>query len=260
MSEWNASDYAKNSTAQATWARELIAKLNLRGEESILDVGCGDGKITAELAQSVQHGYVLGIDGSRNMIDYAQTQYSLVPNLQFVQMDARQIVVDRPFDLIFSNAALHWVDDQPAFLKGAYQALRPGGRLIFSCGGRGNAAEFFKVFQQLQQQLPWQPYLTNFQSPTYFHDDRDYFNWLLEAGFQPLNVALVPRDMTHDGKSGLAGWIRTTGTPYTNQVPEEDRDRFIDACADAYLKHYPLDSNGCSHVKMVRLEVEAVRP
>jgi trans-aconitate 2-methyltransferase len=260
MSEWDASDYAKNSTAQATWARELIAKLNLQGEESILDVGCGDGKITAELAQSVPQGHVLGIDGSHNMIDYAQTQYSTLPNLQFVQMDARQIVVDRPCDLVFSNAALHWVDDQPAFLKGAYQALKPSGQLVFSCGGRGNAAEFIAVFQQLQQQLPWQPYLANFQSPTYFHDDQDYLRWLLEAGFQPLSVALVPRDMPHEGKSGLAGWIRTTGTPYTHQMPEEDRDRFIDAFANAYLARYPLDSNGYSHVKMVRLEVEAIKP
>jgi trans-aconitate 2-methyltransferase len=260
MSEWNANDYAKNSAAQATWARELIANLNLQGEESILDVGCGDGKITAELAQRVPQGYVLGIDGSQNMIDYAQAQYSTMPNLQFARMDARQIAVDRPFDLIFSNAALHWVDDQPASLKGAYQTLKPGSRLVFSCGGRGNAAEFIAVFQQLQQQLPWQPYLANFQSPTFFYDDQDYLSWLQEAGFQPRKVVLVPRDMPHAGKSGLAGWIRTTGTPYTHQVPEEDRDRFIDAFANAYLERYPLDSNGNSHLKMVRLGVEAVKP
>ncbi len=260
MSEWNASDYAKNSTAQATWARELIAKLNLQGAESILDVGCGDGKITAELAQSTPQGYVLGIDGSQNMIDYAQAEHTTLPNLQFAQMDARQIKVDRPFDLIFSNAALHWVDDQSAFLQGAYQALKPVGRLVFSCGGRGDIAEFIAVLQQLQQQLPWQPYLTNFQWPTFFHDDQDYLNWLLAAGFQPLKVALVPKDMTHEGKSGLAGWIRTTGTSYTHRIPEGDRDRFINALADAYLERYPLDHNGYSHVQMVHLDVEAVKP
>jgi len=260
MSEWNASDYAKNSAAQAIWGRELIAQLNLQGNESILDVGCGDGKITVELAQSVPQGYVLGIDSSQNMIDYAQKQYPTLPNLQFTQMDARQITVDRPFDLLFSNAALHWVDDQPAFLKGAYQALKPGGRLVFSCGGRGNIAEFMAVFQHLQQQLPWKPYLANFQSSTFFHDDQDYLNWLRDAGFQPLSVALVPRDMVHEGKSGLAGWIRTTGTPYTHPIPDGDRDRFIDAFASAYLARYPLDSDGHSHVKMVRLEVEAVKP
>ena len=260
MSEWNASDYAKNSTAQATWARELIAKLNLQGTESILDVGCGDGKITAELAQSVLQGYVLGIDGSQNMIDYAQAQYSTLPNLKFARMDARQIVVDRPFDLIFSNAALHWVDDQPAFLKGAYQALKSGGKLVFSCGGSGTLDQLVTVFEQIQQQLPWQPYLANFQSPTFFHNDQEYLSWLQEAGFHPLRVALVPKDMTHHGKSEFAGWIRSTGTPYTHRVPEAERDHLIDDLASAYLARYPLDSNGYSHVKMVRLEVEAVKP
>jgi trans-aconitate methyltransferase len=194
------------------------------------------------------------------MIDYAQSQYATIPNLRFAHMDARQIQVDREFDIVFSNAALHWVDDQPAFLKGAYKALKPGGRLVFSCGGRGNAEEFLAVFRQLQKQFPWQSYLANFRSPTFFHDDQDYVNWLLEAGFQPLKVALVPRDMTHVGKAGLAGWIRTTGTPYTHQVPECDRERFIHAVVAAYLEKCPLDGSGNSHVKMVRLEVEAIKP
>jgi trans-aconitate 2-methyltransferase len=259
MSEWNASDYAENSLAQAIWARELIAKLGLLGDESVLDVGCGDGKITAELAGKVKDGLVLGIDASQNMIDYAQSKFANVPNLQFRQMDARQIQVNTRFDTVFSNAALHWVADQPAFLRGAFQALRPGGRLVFSCGGRGNAAEFVAVFEQLRTRSPWQPYLENFQSATFFHDDQDYQRWLEEAGFQTQSVALVPRDMAHLGREGLAGWIRTTGTAYTHCVPESDRDRFIADFVDAYLEQHPLDSNGYSHVKMVRLEVEASR-
>jgi trans-aconitate 2-methyltransferase len=260
MSEWNASDYAENSLAQAIWARGLIAKLDLIGDESVLDVGCGDGKITAELADKVSSGFVLGIDASQNMIDYAQSKFADVANLRFQRMDARQIQVETHFDIVFSNAALHWVDDQPAFLRGVSKALKPGGKLVFSCGGRGNAAEFVAVFEQLRAQLPWRPYLAAFQSATFFHDDQDYRRWLQNAGFQPLSVALVPRDMKHLGRLGLAGWIRTTGTDYTRCVPEEERDRFVADFVEAYLAQHPLDSNGYSHVKMVRLEVEASRP
>jgi trans-aconitate methyltransferase len=226
----------------------------------VLDVGCGDGKITAAIAQLVRHRYVLGLDSSQNMIDFAKTHYSALSNLQFVCMDARSIEVDREFDVIFSNAALHWVDDQPAFLQGAYKALRGGGRLSISCGGYGNAAELITVFQDLQNQQPWQNYLADYQSPTYFYNAKDYLNWLIEAGFEPLRVELVPKDMTHSGKSGLAGWMRTTGTAYTHRIPECDRERFIDSFAEAYLSQYPLDRHGHSHVKMVRLEVDALKP
>jgi trans-aconitate 2-methyltransferase len=260
MSEWNASDYAENSLAQAIWARELITRLNLVGDESILDVGCGDGKITAELAEKVRNGFVLGIDASQNMIDYAQSKFAEVRNLRFQQMDACQIQVETHFNIVFSNAALHWVDDQPAFLRGAFQALKSGGKLVLSCGGRGNAAEFVEVFEHLKAQLSWQTYLADFQSATFFHDDQDYLRWLQEAGFQPLSVALVPRDMTHMGRQGLAGWIRTTGSAYTHCVPQSDRDRFIAEYVEAYLAQHPLDSDGYSHVKMVRLEVEASKP
>ena len=149
---WNAADYAANSVVQQTWARELIAKLKLRGHEHVLDVGCGDGKVTAEIARTLAGGSVTGVDASAEMITFARRTFPLKknPNLNFQICDARKIeslagrVVPcaphpaqrtaRPvraagtFDLVFSNAALHWVDDHQAFLRGAAACLRPGGR------------------------------------------------------------------------------------------------------------------------------------
>jgi trans-aconitate methyltransferase len=108
---WNAADYAKNSSAQLLWAQELISKLALQGCESVLDIGCGDGKISAQLARALKNGNVLGIDLSTEMIRYASTQFSSAkyPNLSFARMDATEIRLPQKFDVAFSNATLHWV-------------------------------------------------------------------------------------------------------------------------------------------------------
>src|SRR3954467_2096087 len=108
---WSAADYASNSVVQQTWARELIAKLKLRGNERILDVGCGDGKITAEMARAIPKGEAVGVDASPQMIEFASKTFpaSKIPNLEFHLMDARKIHFVRQFDLVFSNPALHWV-------------------------------------------------------------------------------------------------------------------------------------------------------
>ena len=143
--KWDAADYAANSVVQQTWARELISKLNLLGDEHILDVGCGDGKVTAEIAKAVPHGSATGVDASAEMIAFAQKTFpkDKCPNLEFQVMDAREIKFDRQFDFLFSNAALHWVDDHQKFLQGAASVLKSGGRLVVSCGGKGNAHDVF---------------------------------------------------------------------------------------------------------------------
>ncbi|MUL36019.1 class I SAM-dependent methyltransferase [Gloeocapsopsis dulcis] len=116
--KWNPEDYAKNSDAQLKWARELRQNLNLQGNESILDVGCGDGKITADFAATLPRGRVIGVDSSPEMIAYATHIYGSkqYPNLSFACVDARSLDFDQEFNLCFSNATLHWVDNTKHFL------------------------------------------------------------------------------------------------------------------------------------------------
>jgi trans-aconitate 2-methyltransferase len=261
MSKWNAQDYAKSSTVQAGWAQELITQLNLSGDEAILDVGCGDGKVTAEIARNVPRGVVLGVDSSAEMVEFAIAQHlhPAIANLQFACMDAREIDSSSTFDVVFSNAVLHWVDDHQAFLRGVNRVLRSGGKLVISCGGKGNAADIVKVFGALSQQSSWQPYFINFQFPYFFHSPDEYGAWLAEAGFQSVRVDLVPKDMIHTGKEGLARWIRTTWMPYIHRVPESRREELLEEFLQSYLDQHPLDRQGNSHVKMVRLQVEAIK-
>jgi trans-aconitate methyltransferase len=258
---WNPADYAANSVVQQAWARELIAKLKLRGDENILDVGCGDGKITAELARAVPRGSAIGVDASAEMIAFAQKTFpkSEISNLKFQIADARQIHFQKKFDLLFSNAALHWVDDHETFLRGAAAVLKPGGRLVVSCGGKGNAHDVFLALRPEMRLKRWRDFFRKMPMPYFFYSPADYEKWLPKFGFKIQQVQLAPKDATYDGQAGFATWLRATWLPFTQRVPENLREEFIAVVTARYVARHPPDAEGKIHVRMVRLEIEAVK-
>ena len=257
--KWNAKDYAQYSSAQLQWAQELISNLALRGSESVLDIGCGDGKISAQLAQAVESGNVLGIDLSEGMIRLASIQFppTKYPNLSFLHMDATDIHLSERFDVAFSNATLHWVRNHVANLRGTHGCLKAGGKILFQMGGRGNATEVFSAIQAVLQHPKWLQYFEDFTPPYHFYGPEEYETWLLESSFRTGRVELVPKDMQHQGVEGLTGWLRTTWFPYTDCLPSEFRDTFLAEVVETYTAAHPIDALGNTHVKMVRLEVEA---
>ena len=231
------------------------------GSEAVLDVGCGDGKITAEFARALPGGYVLGVDSSPEFIAYASRHYpkALFSSLQFEVMDARSLHINHRFDLVFSNAAMHWVDDHSAFLRGVAKHLRIGGRLVLSCGGAGNASGIIAALERVTSSSAWRRYFDGFHFPYHFYSPKDYSAWLPEANLTAVRCELVEKDMIHDGPESLAGWIRTTWWPYTQRLPEELRERFISDFISQYSDNNPPDESGHTHVHMIRLEVEAVK-
>lgn len=255
---WNAEQYAEHSSAQLEWATELIAKLNLEGNESVLDIGCGDGKITAAIAEKLPEGRVLGIDSSAEMIRLARSRFEggAGNRLNFRQLDVREMAIEHEFDVIFSNAALHWVRDHASMLKRIARSMKTSGRMLIQMGGKGNAGEILSVFDRLMEGR-WEPWFKNFSLPYGFHSPGDYTAWLTAVGLTPDRVVLIEKDMKQKGKEGLAGWIRTTWLPFQERIPEDRREEFIYDIVETYLSDHPMDSEGNVHVKMVRLEVEA---
>ena len=246
---------------QQTWARELIARLHLQGGEHVLDVGCGDGKVTAEIARMLPVGSATGVDASRHMIQFARKTFPAGkhPNLKFQVMDACRLTFPHKFDCIFSNAALHWVEDHQAFLGAAASILKPGGRLMVSCGGKGNALDVFSALRPQLRLKRWRSYFRGMPKPYFFYTPGDYEKWLLRYGFKTERVELVPKDAVYSGRDGFAAWLRTTWLPYTQRVPEETRDEFIAAVTDRYLSGHAPDAEGRVRVRMVRLEIDALK-
>jgi len=113
---------------------------------------------------------------------------------------------------------------------------------------------------ELMREEHWSPYFRGFRFPYMFCSPEQYRRWLPGAGLEARRVELIEKDMRQEGEAGLAGWVRTTWLPYTERVPEKERERFIEQLVHRYLERFPEDRGGLVHVRMVRLEVEAVKP
>jgi trans-aconitate methyltransferase len=261
MYKWDVMDYSRSSSEQQRWARELLEKLKLKGDEHVLDIGSGDGKVTAEIAGLLVHGSIVGIDSSEDMVRFAKDNFpeDKFNNLSFEIMDARKLSFDADFDVVFSNATLHWVIDHKPVLTGIRRSLKPQGRILLQMGGKGNVEEVLKVMEGVIKREKWRKYFTSFTFPYGFYGPREYSSWLREAGLDAKRVELIEKDMVHKEKDGFAAWIRTTWLPYTQRVPEWQRSQFVEDVADAYLVLRPIDDKGFVHIKMIRLEVEAIR-
>jgi trans-aconitate 2-methyltransferase len=260
--KWNAKDYRDNSSIQQEWARELIARLELKGDEKVLDIGCGDGKITAEIAGKLPYGSIVGVDNSKEMIDLANScfQNGTHKNISFKLGDAKKLNFDDEFDIVFSNATLHWITDHTPVLEGIKKALKIHGKSLLQMGGKGNAGEIIDEFDSVRNRPEWESYFAGFEFPYGFFDPEEYKVLLDETGLKINYIKLINKDMTHNNIDGLKGWIRTTWLPYTTRVPGNLQNLFIDQIVNNYINKHPLDDNGCTHVKMVRLEVMAEKP
>jgi trans-aconitate 2-methyltransferase len=259
MHKWNPNAYAKSSSAQKKWAGELISKIHIRGDERILDIGSGDGKITAQIASLLPRGSVVGIDNSPEMVDFAREKFpsSSWPNLSFQFNDASNLRYENEFDLVVSFACLHWILDHGPVLNGIKRSLKSGGRLFLQFGGVGNAKDILEVVDEMISEDRWAKYFKRFSFPYGFFGPEEYKSWLAQAGLKAVRVELIPKDMVQPGRSGLASWIESTWLPYIERVPDGLKRDFVDEMVDGYASTHPLDGDEQIHVKMMRLEVEA---
>lgn len=262
MYQWNAEDYARHSAGQEVWARELLTSLDLRPDDRVLDIGSGDGRMTAAIAERVPQGRVVGLDSSGDMVQHARAEFGgeRWRNLAFTQGDASALPFDSEFSVVYSSATLHWVSDHRPVLAGIARALQPGGRLVAQMGGHGNGATMTAAMEDVARRPRWARAFQGFRSSYTFHRPDDYRLRLEKAGLEVTEARLIPKDMVHADRAALIGWIRSAWHPYTAPVAPEERARFIEEAADQYLAAHPPDAGGAVHVPMVRLQVRARKP
>ena len=190
--EWNATVYHQVSAPQVSWGKKVLARILLGGDETVLDAGCGTGRLTRELLDALPRGRVVALDVSQNMIDRARAY--LTPDfgdrVEFITCDFLDMTFDAQFDGIFSTASFHWVHDHEALFSRLYRALRPGGWLCAQCGGEGNLDGFFDRLHALMATPAYSPFLHDFESPWEFSDANTAANRLKKAGFQALETNL----------------------------------------------------------------------
>lgn len=139
--EWDAGSYERVSEPQVEWGRAVLARIPLRGDEDVLDAGCGTGRVTRLIAERVPRGSVVGVDASAAMVDEAARRLAdLAPRVRVRRADLLELELDRPVDLVVSTATFHWILDHERLFARIHAALRPGGRLVAQCGGEGNIA------------------------------------------------------------------------------------------------------------------------
>ena len=190
--EWNAGIYHQVSAPQVSWGKKVLARIELRGDETVLDAGCGTGRLTRDLLEALPRGRVVALDVSQNMIDAARAY--LIPDfgdrVEFIACDVLHMPFNGQFDGIFSTASFHWVHDHEALFRILHRALRPGGWLCAQCGGAGNLDRFFGRLHQLMAAPAYSPFFHDFASPWEFSDATTAAGRLKRAGFEAIETNL----------------------------------------------------------------------
>jgi trans-aconitate 2-methyltransferase len=170
MTEWNAPGYARIAGLQEAMAAEVLSLLDLKGTESVLDLGCGNGKVTAEIAARVREGTVVGVDFSADMIAFASSHFgpTVLPNLRFEAGDVRRLRFREEFDLVVSFNALHWIPDQDNALRSIRAAMKPNGLAQLRLVPAGKRKSLENVIEETRQSANWVRYFKDFHDP-YLH-------------------------------------------------------------------------------------------
>jgi trans-aconitate 2-methyltransferase len=203
--EFNGEAYKKSSAHQREWGNKIISELDLKGNEQILDLGCGDGVLTAELAKLVPEGFVLGVDASQGMIEAARKLSS--KNLEFRLQDIDDLDYSEEFDLIFSNAALHWVKDHNQLLANCLRSLKPDGSIRFNFAADGNCSHFFRVIRLAIKLPQYSDFFRSFKWPWFMPAIEEYEKLVNSSPFREIKVWGENADRYFPDKESMIKWI-----------------------------------------------------
>lgn len=223
--EFDGEKYKNASSHQKEWGTRIISELNLTGAESILDLGCGDGRLTKKIADLVPEGKVLGIDASVGMISTAKELNG--SNLSFVCQDINDMDFNNEFNLIFSNAALHWVKNHEQLLSLCRKALNCKGTIRFNFAGDGNCSNFYEVIRQVINNLVYMEYFTNFEWPWYMPRPSEYEKLAEQYEFSELRIWEENADRYFNTKDEMIMWIdQPSIVPFLKLIPDDKKEGF----------------------------------
>ena len=215
--DWDAATYHRVGTPQARWAERVLERLDLRGDETVLDAGCGSGRVTAMLLERLPEGRVIAVDSSPSMVAAAREALP-ADRVDTMVCNLVDLELDEPVDAVFSNAVFHWVLDHDRLFERLHAALRPGGQLVAQCGGKGNIAAFKAAMEAVAAREPYAAHI---------------------AGWTPWNYAAP--DVTEE-RLRRAGFAQARCWRTDEPVEPEDPKSFVSTvCLGAHLDRLPED-------------------
>jgi 3-isopropylmalate dehydratase small subunit len=254
--DWEAGTYHRVSTPHAGWGADVLSRLPLEGDETVLDAGCGSGKVTAQLLERVPRGHVIGVDAAPSMIEEARSL--LPPEVDLQVQDLTRLKLPDPVDAIVSSAVFHWIADHDRLFECLAAALRPRGRLEAQCGGAGNTAAMSAAIGRVSRVEPWRRYLGGWPGPWNFAGAEDTEERLRRAGFTEIRCWLVPRDVRPDDPVAFLRSV-VLGS-HLRRLPAASHADFVDAVlGEMVAADRRRGGPGECVVDYVRLNISAVR-
>lgn len=234
--DWDARRYHRVAQPHAAWGANVLDRLDLAGDERVLDAGCGSGRVTAQLLERLPHGRVVAVDHSPAMLEQARETLALsAERVTFLQADLLQIAPmlrDDPVDVIFSTAVFHWIPDHPRLFLGLREVLRGGGRLVSQFGGGANLRRFMSAADTVAAREPYADTLAGRDLWRYYASPEETEARLLAAGFSEARAWLEPSPQVFADQAALVDFCR--GVVLSNHVgvlPEAQRQPFAEDVA-----------------------------
>lgn len=221
--DWDAAVYDRVSGIQEAWARNVLARLPLEGDEVVLDAGCGSGRVTQLLLERLPRGRVVAVDSSESMT--AAAREALNERATVLTADLTELSLPEPVDAAFSNAVFHWIPDHDRLFESLGAAMRPGAPLVAQCGGHGNVSNFREAADGVSRREPWSKWLGDWRKPWNFASAEETAERLERTGFTEVRCWLEPAPVTPDEPEAF---VQTACLgPHVDRLPTERRGEFV---------------------------------
>lgn len=235
--DWDATTYDRVSAPQQGWAAEQLQRLELIGDEVVLDAGCGSGRVTAELVARVPRGRVYAVDAAPSMVAHARD--ALGDGATVLCQDLVRLSLPEPVDAAFSNATFHWIGDHEALFAALARNMRPGAQLVAQCGGRGNIDSFRRLADEVAATEPFAAHFVAWQGPWNYAGPEETAQRLRAAGFEDVQTWLQDKPTPLQDPRPFVSTVCLVR--HLDRLPAELHEPFVDEVLASYPQPFVLE-------------------